>query len=456
MTKGKALIVDDEKNLGLVLQAMLEKGGFDSRFFSDSALVFEALDSEDWDVVLTDLYMPGPGGLEILDYCQANRPELPVVILTAFGTVDSAVQALKRGAFDFITKPFDQKDLLLIVQKAMSERRAREKEPVPVYSSKTEQPIAFAGNWSGLLSGQSTAIQTVQKFIEKNSQNKSTVTIMGEEGAGREIVARELHQRSSRGQQPFVRLHCGAIPQELLQGEFLGVEKKCGRIELASGGTFFVEEPSELTQELQAELVRVIELQELERVGSVQKVLLDVRWIFAHSKNLDEEKKLGRLNEKLFYILKSNAVSVPALRDRIDDLDTLVAYYLQRFEKDLGIRVESIDSKAMSAFKTYSWPGNLREFESVIQRCVLVSEGATIRSQDLPPELFHPESLVSQKSGTSLKDLLREKTRDIEKEIIETALHEMQGNVTRTAEKLGLSRKGLQLKMKALGMKRPV
>jgi len=346
--------------------------------------------------------------------------------------------------------------LLSIAQKAMSERKAREKEPIPVYTQKTPQATTSGAPWSGLLSGQSLAIQAVQKFIEKNAQNKTTLTLIGEEGVGREIVAREIHQRSSRSGQSFVRLHCGAVPAELLKSELFGLEKKCGRIELATSGTFFIEEPCELSHELQGEITRAVEQQSLERIGSVQSVSLDVRFIFAHSKKLDDEKKSGRLNEKLFYILKSNSVSVPAMRDRLDDLESIVSYYLHRFEKDLGIKVDSIDPKVMNAFRSYAWPGNLREFESVIQRCVLICEGSIIRSQDLPPELLQLDSSTPSKGGTSLKNLLREKTRDIEKEIIQTALHETQGNVTRAAEKLGLSRKGLQLKMKALGMKRPV
>lgn len=482
---GRVLVVDDEKNITFVVQAMLERAGFEVIVFNDSSEAIEAISSEDVDVVVTDLYMPGPGGIEILEYCQKNQPQLPVVVITAYGTVESAVNALKRGAFDFVTKPFDQTEFLSVVQKAAATHQQRQKEPVIFFSAGANASAAATQSGTGgqapstqahaaisSMIGSSVPMQEIFKVIAKIAQSPSTVLVWGESGTGKELVAFEIHRQSSRANKPFVKINCAAIPATLIESELFGYEKgaftgavasKPGRFELAHEGTLFLDEVAEMPLEMQVKLLRILQEQEFERVGGVNTITVDVRIIAATNKDLEVEVKAGRFREDLFYRLNVLPIHLPALRERRDDIELLVRYFLLQFNEKLKKQITGLTPETLVILKAHAWPGNIRQLENVLERMMLMCEGNVLTVVDLPeemaPVLVNPSdraSVSEEESSTSLKHIVRRQTQALERGLIEKALEETSGNVTRAAEKLGLSRKGLQLKMKELGLKRPI
>jgi nitrogen regulation protein NR(I) len=467
MSGGRVLVVDDEKNITFVMQAMLERAGYEALVFNDSARALRAIDAEDVQVVVTDLYMPGPGGMEILEHCKRNHPQLPVVIITAYGTIESAVSALKQGAFDFITKPFDQTELLNVVSKAVLTYRQMEKEPVvlvPVVVSKADGAAVAISS----IIGTSTQMQEVFKVIAKIANSPSTVLVTGESGTGKELVAYEIHRGSDRASKPFIKINCAAIPATLIESELFGYEKgaftgavasKPGRFELADGGTLFLDEVAEMPLEMQVKLLRVLQEQEFERVGGVSTIKVNVRIVTATNKDLPAEVKAGRFREDLFYRLNVVPIHLPALRDRSEDIDPLVSYFLRQFNTKLKKEIKGVAPEAMAALRGYAWPGNIRQLENVLERSALLCEGNILRLLDLSDEVrggFAPTPEEEAEGQSSLKEIVQRQTRSLEKDLIEKALEETGGNITRAAEKLGLSRKGLQLKIKDLGLKRPV
>ena len=466
---GRALIVDDEKNISFVIQAMLERASFETIVFNDSSEALEAIATEDIDVVITDLYMPGQGGMEILDYCQKNHPQLPVVIITAYGTVESAVSALKRGAFDFVTKPFDQAELLAVVQKAVATYQQRQKEPIIFFSSSNSAATQPTVPVISSIIGSSPQMQDVFKVISKTAPSPSTVLVLGESGTGKELVAYEIHRQSSRANQAFVKINCAAIPATLIESELFGYEKgaftgavasKPGRFELANDGTLFLDEVAEMPLEMQVKLLRILQEQEFERVGGVNTIKVDVRIITATNKNLEEEVKAGRFREDLFYRLNVVPIHLPPLRERREDIEPLVKCFLSQFNEKLKKQIHGLTPETLATLRGYSWPGNIRQLENVLERMVLMCDGEILTLGDLPDELTpHLPDRGDGENGVtplSLKQIVRKQTQSLERELIEKALDETSGNVTRAAEKLQLSRKGLQLKMKELGLKRPI
>ncbi len=467
---GRVFVIDDEKNITFVIHAILERAGFETIVFNDSSQALDAIDSEDFDVLITDLYMPGPGGMEILGHCQKSIPQLPVVIITAYGTVESAVNALKQGAFDFITKPFDQTELLNVVQKAAATYRQRQKEPI-IFSSEPIQASADSvqGEMSFISSmiGASSPIQEIFKVISKIARSPATVLVSGESGTGKELVAYEIHRNSNRASKPFVKINCAAIPATLIESELFGYEKgaftgavgsKPGRFELAHEGSLFLDEVAEMSLEMQVKLLRVLQQQEFERVGGVNTIQVDVRIITATNKDLEAEVKAGRFREDLYYRLNVVPVRLPPLRDRRDDIELLLKYFLGKLNEKLKKNITGLTPETLIALKAYSWPGNIRQLENVLERMMLMCDGTILTVDDLPDEFLGgiPEKQDKNSSETrSLKQIVRRQTQALERDLIEKALEETQGNVTRAAEKLCLSRKGLQLKMKELGLKRP-
>jgi DNA-binding NtrC family response regulator len=405
--------------------------------------------------------------MEILEHCKKNHPQLPVVIITAYGTIESAVSALKQGAFDFITKPFDQTELLNVVSKAVLTYRQGEKEPVvllPAVSQKSEG----AGSGTGISSiiGTSSQMQEVFKVISKIANSPSTVLITGESGTGKELVAYEIHRGSDRASKPFIKINCAAIPGTLIESELFGYEKgaftgavasKPGRFELATEGTLFLDEVAEMPLEMQVKLLRVLQEQEFERVGGLTTIKVNVRIVTATNKDLPTEVKSGRFREDLFYRLNVVPIHLPALRERREDIDPLVQYFIRQFNTKLKKEIKGLEPEAMAALRGYAWPGNIRQLENVLERSTLMCDGSILKLVDFPEEVrggFAPSPETEEQS--SLKEIVQRQTRSLEKDLIEKALEETGGNITRAAEKLGLSRKGLQLKIKDLGLKRPV
>ena len=496
---GRVLVVDDEKNITFVVQAILERAGYRVTAVNQSSqalkLLADRVASEDVQAVLTDLYMPGAGGMDLLDYCKRHHPRVPVVIMTAFGTVESAVSALKLGAFDYITKPFDQAELLGVLQKAVATFQKRQTEPVSLTSNGSESalPAASASPSSGVqpsvtpaissIVGESAQMQEIFRVTSKIAQSPSTVLITGESGTGKELVAFEIHHQSNRKDKSFIKVNCAAIPGTLIESELFGYEKgaftgavnsKPGRFELAHEGTLFLDEVADMPIEMQVKLLRALQEHEFERVGGVSTIKVDVRIIAATNKDLEAEVKAGRFREDLFYRLNVVPIRLPALRERREDIDLLVRHFVIQFNEKLKKEVTALTPQVLSALRIFPWPGNIRQLENVLERTVLMCEGSVLRLEDLPEEIVaHAKAAgllddwemdsgedaqaisSEQDPPVSFKELVKRQTQNVERELIEKALEETAGVVTRAAEKLGLSRKGLQLKMKELGIKRP-
>ncbi len=459
------LIVDDELNIRRVLAAMLAREGYEVTAAADGEQALAVLQKTPVHVVVTDLIMPRLGGMELLGRVAAEFPDVPVIVITAHGTVDSAVQALKAGAFDYITKPFEQEELKKVIAKAT---RAHEIERQNVHGP------TKAGEKAPLI-GHSSAMRQIFEIVAKVAESPSTILITGESGTGKELIARELHQGSSRRDKPLIKVNCAAIPKDLVESELFGYEKgaftgavgsKPGRFELADGGTLFLDEIGEIPVEMQVKLLRALQESEFERVGGIKTLHVDVRLIAATNRDLQALIADGRFREDLFYRLAVVPISLPPLRDRREDIPLLVHHFIGKYDQRLGKRVERVDEEAMQMLLAYSWPGNIRELENLMERSVLFADGPVILGSSLPDALRErssgatvpiaavgPLGAIAAPSGASMKEIVRHAQAELEKELISRALEETGGNVTRAAKRLQISRKSLQVKMKELGLR---
>ncbi len=466
------LVADDEANIRKVLAATLRKEGYEVLTAADGAEALQMLERERVDVLLTDLRMPEVDGMELLNSALEARPGLPVVILTAHGTVETAKTALKRGAFDYLEKPFDREELRLIIGKAAATAALNIEEPEP-----------FSEHRYGMI-GNSPALEEVFRTIEKVAASPSTVLITGESGTGKELIAAALHRHSPRATRPLIKINCAAIPRDLLESELFGYERgaftgavgsKPGRFELADGGTLFLDEIGEIPPEMQVKLLRALQEHEFERVGGVSTTRVDVRLIAATNQNLEEEARLGRFREDLYYRLAVVPIALPPLRDRKDDIPLLVEHFITKYNARLGKSLTGLTDDAMACLMAYSWPGNIRELENVMERGVLFAEGDHIGTGELPAALRQASSPTGLASGgergrgglgvTSpavdakptrvgpLKEIIKQHTETLERDLICRALEATGGNVTKAAEKLDISRKTLQNKMKDLRLR---
>ncbi len=459
------LIVDDELNIRRVLAAMLKRDGYEVTAAADGEQALAVLARAPVQVVVTDLVMPKLDGLSLLRRVAADYPDVPVIVITAHGTVDSAVAALKAGAFDFITKPFEQDELKKVIAKAA---RAHEIERQNVHgpSAEGEKPP---------LVGQSPAMRQVYEVIGKVADSPSTVLVTGESGTGKELVAQALHRGSPRRDKPLIKVNCAAIPKDLVESELFGYEKgaftgavgsKPGRFELADGGTLFLDEIGEIPLEMQVKLLRALQESEFERVGGIKTIRVDVRLITATNRDLKALIAEGRFREDLYYRLNVVPIALPPLRDRKEDIPLLVQHFIEKYDRRLGKRVEWVDDEAMQVLLRYPWPGNIRELENLVERSVLFADGPVIAAAQLPDSLREkapgpavpiaavgPLGAIAAPSGASMKEIVRQAQAELERELITRALEETRGNVTRAAKRLQISRKSLQIKMKELGLR---
>ena len=451
----RILIVDDEPSIRRVLRAQLNRDGYDVTAAENGAEAITLLEREPFELVVTDLKMPGVGGMELLAYCATNFPGLPVILITAHGTVDSAVEAIKLGAQDYITKPFDQDDLRHVIQKAL---RVEERQRTALHEDE-------AGRYA--IIGRTLAMQKVYDLIEKVASSPSRVLITGESGTGKELVARALHDQSDRRDSPFIQVNCGAIPENLFESELFGHEKgaftgavtsKPGRFELADGGTLFLDEVGELPKDMQVKLLRVLQHQSFERVGGVRSLVVDVRLVAATNRDLEREVRGGVFREDLYYRLNVVPIRLPPLRERTDDIPLLVEHFLAKFNTRLGKAVKGISADALLALRRYAWPGNIRELENLMERSVLLADRDVLGVSDLfgldrSDDEDEEETTDESTEELGLKELVRVHTAKVEREHIQRVLAEESGNVTRAARKLGISRKSLQTKMKEYGLR---
>ncbi len=463
----RVLVADDELNMRRVLEAMLRREGYDVITAANGMEAMGGMGTKGGvHTVITDLKMPGLDGMGLLKRLSAEYPDVPVVMITAHGSVESAVEAVKLGAFDYLEKPFEQEQIRQVVAKAintyaLSRRDARPEEP--------------SGHGRFRLVGQSPAIRTIYGVVEKVANTPSTVLISGESGTGKELIARALHENSSRHAGPFIKINCAAIPKTLMESELFGYDKgaftgavgaKPGRFELAHGGTLFLDEIGEIPIEMQVKLLRVLQESEFERVGGIKTIKVDVRLVTATNRDLLAEVGAGAFREDLFYRLNVVPIHIPPLRERREDIPLLADHFIAKFNDRLKKEIAAITPEAVERLVAYQWPGNIRELENLMERTVLFCEGPEIRVSDLPPEVAgaaapqsvsaasHPAGEETQRPAPeSLKEAVRAETERVERELIQRALDATGGNVTQAARKLKISRKSLQTKMKELGLR---
>lgn len=452
----KILVADDETNILKVLSALLKKEGYEVITAESGEEALARLYEEGIAVVITDLKMPGMDGIEFLKNVMRYNSDIPVVILTAHGTINNAVEAIKIGAFDYLTKPFDREDLMTVVKKAVITYEYR----------RTDVKIDFETDEPVHIIGHSVKMQEIYSLIEKIAPSDSTVLISGESGTGKELVARIIHLKSKRAKSPFIKVNCAAIPKELMESELFGYEKgaftgafsqKPGRFELADGGTILLDEVSELPFDMQAKLLRVLQDRQIWRVGGIKSVKVDVRVISATNKNLASEVDKGNFRSDLYYRINVVPIEVPPLREHREDIRDFVKYFITKFSKKDRKTVSGITDAALEYLENYPWPGNVRELENLIERMVVLTTNERLDITDIPDEIKIKQvkqQIMPSVGGTiDFKEIVKKATSDIEKDLITKALKETGGNVTKAAELLGISRKSLQIKMKELGLR---
>ena len=448
------LVVDDEQSLREFLEIFFRRAG---HVVSTAAGVAEAcavLDADDVDVVVSDMQMPDGSGLDVLRHAQLHAPDGPVVMITAFATTDSAISAMKEGAYDYITKPFKIDELGVVVGNALEKRRlTSENRRLRTQLRSQVKQRRIVGN--------SVEMQRVFDMIAQVADTKTNVLVSGESGTGKELVARAIHEQSERASAPFVAVNCGAIPENLLESELFGhvkgsftgaVQNKEGLFETADGGTLFLDEVGELSQPLQVKLLRAIQEKTIRRVGGTSDRTVDVRIISATNRRLEDEVAAGRFREDLYYRLNVIQIGLPPLRDRRDDIPLLVHRFVERFASDLGKEVREVESDAMDALTAYAYPGNVRELENVIERAVALCRGTTIGLDAMPPTLLRPAEVeggvVLPPAGVQLDDLLA----DYERSLIAEALRRTRGVKKRAARLLGVSFRSFRYRLDKLGM----
>lgn len=446
MPNHRILIVDDKANTRRVLSANLSAAGYETVQASSGYEALEKLDEEEIDLVLLDKNMLGMSGIDTLKKIKAKDADIVVIIMTAYQSVESAVTAMKEGAYDYITKPFDMDALEHTVKNAL-ERKQLVEENRALKAQLEQQQVEID------LVAESKAMQQILELIEKISSSTSNVLIYGETGTGKEIIAKTIHEASTRRDKRFVKVDCATLPENLLESELFGhvkgaftdaVKDRTGRVEMAEGGTLFLDEVGELTPAIQAKLLRLTQDQEYERLGSSETKKADVRIISATNRDLQKAVAENEFREDLYYRLNVIPLEVPPLRERKEEIPALAYHFLERHSKskskdDTNVVFTQISPQALQMLMDYSWPGNVRELENVIERAIAVGEGDTLLPQHLPKEL-RQESSFEPEVGTTIKEM--------EKQLILKTLEQTSGNRTKAAEILGITRQTLINKLK--------
>ncbi|MBI1820829.1 MAG: sigma-54-dependent Fis family transcriptional regulator [Nitrospirae bacterium] len=446
----KILIAEDKESMRKMLIEVFSEKGYVLTECQDGKEAIEKIEEEFFDIILTDLKMPKKDGIEVLKAAREKSPETPVIMMSAFGTVESAVEAMRKGAYDYVLKPFSLNEIEIKVEKALQQKNL------------ISENTYLKGNLLdfGDIIGKEENIQKVYKMIEKVAPQTTSVLVLGESGTGKEIVAREIHKRSSRPSQPFLAVNCAALAESLLESELFGHEKgaftgaafqKRGRFEMADGGTLFLDEIGEIGQSIQVKLLRFLQEKEFERVGGTKTLKVDVRIIAATNRDIKQEVFEKRFREDLYYRLNVVTLKLPPLRDRKGDIESLSEHFLKKYNRDLH-KHNRLSQEVIAVFKKYPWPGNIRELENVIERAVVLSEDEMIVLADIPAEM-HQETFLPRLTpdlAASLK--LPEQINHLEMDILKKTLEENHWNQTKTAKVLGLKRSSLQYKMRKYGL----
>jgi two-component system NtrC family response regulator len=454
MNPARILVVDDDENLRWVLQTQLEDMGYVVSTASDGNQAIAAVEKEPPALVLTDLKMPGLSGMELLDRIHSEYAEVPVVIMTAFGTIQSAVQAMRAGAYDYLTKPIDGEELGLVVSRVLEHFRLVEE--VRTLRASLDRKYGFES-----IIGHSEALLSLLDTAARAALSDSTILIHAETGTGKELLARAIHFNSRRRDKPFVTINCGAIPRELLESELFGhvkgsftgaVAHKVGKVEMANRGTLFLDEIGEMPGELQVKVLRLIQQGELEKVGATSPTKVDVRFVAATHRNLRAMIEDGTFREDLYYRLAVIPLELPPLRDRSDDIPELVQHFFVKVREKQGRPDLVLPAALLTRFQDYRWPGNIRELENVIERIVVLARGDEITLADLPDFLRRERPAIDTlqlelpERGISLES--------VEKELLVRALEKFNGNQTHAAKYLDISRKALIYRMEKYGIRK--
>jgi len=452
MQKPKILLAEDEKPQRDLLEGFLKKEGFSVESAASGREALDKLEGDFFDIILLDYKMPELDGLHTLREVRRLYPDLPVVMMTAYGTVETAVASMKEGALDYLTKPIDLDELLLIFHKVIE--RSQLIQENKALKAQLQERYTF----SNIIYG-SPRMEEVIGLVGRVAPSQATVLIRGESGTGKELIANAIHFASPRSQMPLIKVNCSAIPETLLEGELFGHEKgaftgatqrRIGRFEEASGGTIFLDEIGDLSPGTQVKLLRILQEKEFQRLGSNQTLKTDVRVIAATNQNLEEVIKKGLFREDLYYRLNVITIPLPPLRERREDIPPLIDYFLKKYSKVNQKSISDISKEARNLLLRHSYPGNVRELENLIERAVVLCRGEVITSQDLP---FHLQEGKSEIEFRKKEKSLPESLEEIEKDLIIKALHQHQGIQTRAAESLGISERVLRYKIKKYNIK---
>lgn len=442
------LIIDDEKNIREGLGANFEMEGYNVKLAENGQEGLDYISKGDIDLVITDLRMPGISGEEVLRKVTTETPGIPVIVLTGHGSIDSAVDAMRNGAYDFLTKPLNLDQLTLIVKRALEARELSLQHTQ--LKKEVETDLAF-----DKMIGKSAEMQKVFEMIKKVASSKASVLITGESGVGKEVVCDAIHKLSPRKDHQAVKVHCAALSETLLESELFGHEKGAftgadslvkGRFELAHGSTIFLDEIGEINPSVQIKILRVLQEKSFERVGGQETLNVDVRIVAATNRNLEDEVKKGTFREDLYYRLNVIHIHVPPLRERKDDIPLLVASFLEEFAEENGKTIKGIEPAAKSAIYNYNWPGNIRELRNCIESAVVMCSGDEIKLEDLPPTVSKTvaEASISIPANSTLEEA--------EKIVILQTLAMNKNNKSKTAEQLGIGRKTLHRKLEEYGI----
>lgn len=461
MIQSRILVVDDEESIREFFEIMLKREGYEVVTAANGLEALEALKKQSMDLVISDIQMPEMSGMELLTRMKETDPEATVIMITAFGSTDTAVEAMKLGAYDYVQKPFKIDEVKIII------RQALEKRSLKMENAQLKKELGTKYAFDNIIGG-APPMMRIYEMVKRVANTKSSVLITGESGTGKELIARAIHYNGPLKDKPFVTVNCGAIPENLMESEMFGHKKgsftgaiadKKGLFEVAHGGTIFLDELGELPLTMQVKLLRVIQEGTFKRVGGTEDVNVEVRVISATNKVLDMEVKAGRFREDLFYRLNVIQIHCPSLRDRREDIPMLASHFLEKFSKALGINVKRVSNEAMDVLKRYQFPGNVRELENIIERTVALEPGATILPESLPRHLLEVQQApagqldasrieIDEETGIDLERL----TADFERTLLTKALQQTGGVKKKAARLLKISFRSMRYRVDKYGL----
>jgi two-component system response regulator AtoC len=454
MIPKRVLIVDDEENFRHMLSVILKKEGYDVEAASNGEEALQRIALSPFDQILCDIRMPKMDGIEFLNEAKKAGVDSTIIMMSAYGTVDIAIEAIKLGAYDYISKPFKPDEIILTLRKAEERERLRKENELLRKEVKREY------SFENIIS-KNKAMQRIFEVIKKVAQYKSTILITGESGTGKELVARALHYNSDRAQNPFIAVNCGAIPENLLESELFGhakgaftdaIRTKKGLFEEADCGTLFLDEIGELPGQLQVKLLRVLQEGEIRRIGEAKPIQIDVRIVSATVKDLAKEVNEGRFRDDLFYRLNVLPIHIPPLRERKEDIPLLIAHFIRKYSQGMNKNVVGMDSRALEALMSYRWYGNVRELENTIERAIVLADKENIELENLPAEIQNFRDEVQLEPLTEEELSIKKASRFLEMNLIKKALLKTKGNHTHAARLLEISHRALLYKIKEYGI----